>query len=345
MNKQSLAIVLFSGGLDSIITAKLLKQLSISVKCIHFYSPFFGIKDVSQWKDLYDLDIISEDVSECFASMLKNGPEFGFGKTLNPCVDCKILLLKKAHEFLKNNNGTFLATGEVIGQRPMSQRKDTMYLIPKKANVSDILIRPLSAKHLNPTKFELERIIDRNKLLDIFGRGRKRQLELAKEYRLKNIPTPAGGCRLTEKENAKRFWPVLKYTQAKANDFYLSNLGRQFWFIDKKPFWLTIGRNEIDNNKISNIALNNDLILSLHNINGPIALARDGKSWSTNIIKSAASLVASYAPKAVNLNCEIIINLFNNNNEKQSEIYILPHRSTDWLSPTWEEVYADIHNH
>lgn len=137
------AIVLFSGGLDSILAAKLLESQNVAVRCLHFTSPFFGdAAAVAGWRELYGLDIRSLDVSEDFAALLRRRPVYGFGKVMNPCVDCKILLLRHARQYMEAVGGRVLATGEVLGQRPMSQRRDTLHVIMRDAGVSDLLLRP-----------------------------------------------------------------------------------------------------------------------------------------------------------------------------------------------------------
>ena len=224
-------VVLFSGGLDSILAAKVLEEQGLRVCCLHCHSPFFGDPGaVERWSNLYGLDIRTLDVSDDFCAMLRARPAHGFGKVMNPCVDCKILLLRHARLYMESIGARLLATGEVMGQRPMSQRRDVLNAIRRDAGVQDILLRPLSALHLAPTPAEEEGFVDRSRLLGISGRGRKDQLELAKKYQLPEIPTPGGGCRLADKENARRYWPVLsRWPEPDTRAFKLSNLGRQFW--------------------------------------------------------------------------------------------------------------------
>lgn len=247
------AIVLFSGGLDSILAAKLLESQNVAVRCLHFTSPFFGdAAAVAGWRELYGLDIRSLDVSEDFAALLRRRPVYGFGKVMNPCVDCKILLLRHARQYMEAVGGRVLATGEVLGQRPMSQRRDTLHVIMRDAGVSDLLLRPLCAQHLPPIPAETEGLVDRSRLLGISGRGRGEQLALAARFGLRKIPTPGGGCRLTERENARRYWPVLnRRNQPEAEDFALANLGRQFWRRTfEGDYWLSVGRNKADNARL-----------------------------------------------------------------------------------------------
>ena len=299
------AIALFSGGLDSILAARLIQDQGLAVKCIHFTSPFFGkAESIPHWQKVYGLDIEAVDVSESFASMLAKRPVHGFGKVLNPCVDCKILMMRHAEEIMRAWNADILVSGEVLGQRPMSQRRDTLNVIQRDANVRGHLIRPLSAKLLEETPAEASGKIDRSRLCSISGRGRKDQLALAKTLGITEIPTPAGGCRLTEKENGKSYWPVLLHTQnPTANDFSLVNAGRQYWNLDSptSPLHLCIGRNQDDNMKMLALAREGDLVFKIASFPGPVALGRPiaGQVWDAKAIDSAAAFAASFSPKAV----------------------------------------------
>ncbi|MFQ9868986.1 MAG: tRNA(5-methylaminomethyl-2-thiouridylate) methyltransferase [Bilophila wadsworthia] len=195
------------------------------------------------------------DVGEAFVRLLRTPPH-GFGKVMNPCVDCKILVMRKARELMKNE-GVIHISIEV--RRPVSQRRDTLNVIRRDAEVKESLLRPLSAQLLDPTAPEISGLVDRNKLLGIFGRGRKSQMALADQMGLKEIPTPAGGCKLAEKENSRRYWPVLtRLKEPTVEDFELSNIGRQYWFGDH---WLSMGRNEADNSALERLVRPGDAIL------------------------------------------------------------------------------------
>ncbi|MDR2054810.1 MAG: tRNA(5-methylaminomethyl-2-thiouridylate) methyltransferase [Desulfovibrio sp.] len=295
-------IVLFSGGLDSLLAANLLRRQGLSVKCWHAFSPFFGKPGARDfWRKTYGLDVHTEDVGEAFAAMLRQGPSHGFGKVLNPCVDCKIHLLRRAKMYMESVGGRFLASGEVPGQRPMSQRRDVMRVIAREAGVADILVRPLGAGLLEPSLPEREGLVDRTSLASISGRGRAGQLALAARFGITIIPTPAGGCRLTERENARRYWPLLtRLALPTSVDFALANLGRQFWARDREAsFWLCVGRDKEDNERLARAAEAGDALLSLRDMPGPTALARGGARWPSGIMLRAANLTAACSPKAV----------------------------------------------
>lgn len=301
-------VVLFSGGLDSILAAKVLEEQGLRVCCLHCHSPFFGDPGaVERWSNLYGLDIRTLDVSDDFCAMLRARPAHGFGKVMNPCVDCKILLLRHARLYMESIGARLLATGEVMGQRPMSQRRDVLNAIRRDAGVQDILLRPLSALHLAPTPAEEEGFVDRSRLLGISGRGRKDQLELAKKYQLPEIPTPGGGCRLADKENARRYWPVLsRWPEPDTRAFKLSNLGRQFWAQqDGRDYWLAIGRTSADNQALHTVLGKDDAKIHLADIPGPLAVACGGRTWPEEVLRAAAALMASYSGKAVRLGAPV----------------------------------------
>ena len=292
------AFALFSGGLDSILAARLIMEQGLVVRCLHFVTPFFGKPQlIPHWEKVYGLEVEAVDVGEAFVRLLRERPAHGFGKVMNPCVDCKILMMRKARELMKKWGASFLISGEVLGQRPMSQRRDTLNVIRRDAEVKESLLRPLSAQLLDPTAPEISGLVDRNKLLGIFGRGRKSQMALADQMGLKEIPTPAGGCKLAEKENSRRYWPVLtRLKEPTVEDFELSNIGRQYWFGDH---WLSMGRNEADNSALERLVRPGDAILRVRDFPSPFALARQLTPWDNETLQDAASLVASYSPKGV----------------------------------------------
>jgi hypothetical protein len=294
-------LALLSGGLDSILASRLMQQLGKRVLCLHFVTPFFGKPHlVNKWKEVYGLDVLPVDVSEEFIAMLARGPEHGFGKVLNPCIDCKILLLRKAKSLMPRYGATTLITGEVLGQRPMSQRKDALNIIRNEAGVGDILLRPLCAKLLPEIPAEKSGFIDRSRLKAFFGRGRKAQLSLAAEYGITDIPTPAGGCLLTEPETAKAYWPVLRLQAGPLpDDFRLAKAGRQFWRPAPAPRWLIVGRTQADNEKLCALASETDLLFSLENFTGPTALGRNAVTvWPEALVRSAAAHMAAFSGKA-----------------------------------------------
>ncbi len=305
------AVALFSGGLDSILAARLIQDQGLAVKCLHFTSPFFGKPEsVGHWQKIYGLDIAAVDIADDFAAMLALRPAHWFGKVLNPCVDCKILMMRRALIIMRELGADILISGEVLGQRPMSQRRDTLNVIRRDAGARDFLIRPLSAKLMEETPAEMNGRIDRSRLGAISGRGRKDQLALAATFGITEIPTPAGGCRLAEKENARSYWPVLKYAaNPTANDFHLANTGRQYWRFPGQgllPLHLCIGRDQADNARLLELAKPGDIVFKIASFPGPIGLGRPfpGQTWSEEDIDAAAAFTASFSPKAARFAAE-----------------------------------------
>lgn len=340
------AVALLSGGLDSILAVKLVEEQGLRVKCLHFVSPFFGKpSQVRRWREMYKLDITSVDMSEAFARLLAERPQHGFGKVINPCVDCKILMLRKARELMTGYGASFIITGEVVGQRPMSQRRDTLNVIRRDAEVKELLLRPLCAKLLDPTPAELSGLVDRERLLSISGRGRKEQMALAERFGLVEIPTPAGGCKLAERENARRYWPVLVHApEVTAAEFRLSNIGRQYW---QGPHWLSIGRHQRDNEALERFAFAGDLHFKVVGYPGPLAVGRQfpGREWAPDVVSDAASFVASFSPKAVRDGARVNVRV--TCGETTHEVAVMPARATalGWAEHDWtlvrEEIRAD----
>lgn len=305
-NRRWDALALFSGGLDSLLAVKVLQEQGLRVLGLHYVSPFFGKERLLEhWRAEYGIEVMPVDVRRAFLAMLP-APVHGYGKHLNPCVDCKILMLRHARGLLAPLGAKFLVSGEVLGQRPMSQRADTLNLIRKEAGVADVLLRPLSAQKLGPTPMETAGLVDRSLLPGIYGRGRGGQLELAAHFGVTDIPTPAGGCRLAEAEPAARYLPVMtRLADPAPGDFSLTHVARQYW---AGPFWLSIGRNEAANRALEAAAGPDDLRIRLLDVTGPLALGRqyapknpadaEAANWPDSIVSDAACFAASYSPRA-----------------------------------------------
>lgn len=292
-------VSLFSGGLDSILAAKAMQRQGIEVLALHFVTPFFGrVESIPFWQREYGLTIQPVDVSEEFLRLLLNRPPRGFGKVLNPCVDCKVLMMRHAKKIMESMGAVAIVSGEVLGQRPMSQRTETLHTILNDADVRGLVLRPLSAKLLQPTQAELDGHINREALYAISGRGRKAQLALAEEFGLKTIPTPAGGCKLTETEIARNYWKILNHLPApQVSDFFLADCGRQFWSPECE--WLIIGRNKRNNELLLQHASSDDYLFRVERYAGPISLGRNISPENTAVFTDIAELVATYSPKAM----------------------------------------------
>jgi tRNA-uridine 2-sulfurtransferase len=299
------ALSLFSGGLDSILASKLMQSHGHKVLGLHFTSPFFGKPDqVPEWEREYGVPIAVIDVGQEFVDLMAAFPPHGFGKVLNPCVDCKILMLRRAKELLPRYGASFLISGEVLGQRPMSQRADTLNIIRNEADVRDVLLRPLSAGMLPITPMEESGMVDRTRLPSLVGRGRKGQYALAKALGVTKIPTQAGGCRLGERESARRYWPILRtFPQPLSPYFDLANVGRQLWRREEDAVtghWMVMGRDHQDNEKILKLVRPEQYVFVLKSFPGPhaVGIPVPGLDWTEEILAEAGSCLASFSPKA-----------------------------------------------
>ncbi|WP_125153330.1 tRNA 4-thiouridine(8) synthase ThiI [Clostridium rectalis] len=222
------ALAMVSGGLDSILAAKLVKDQGIDVIAICFKSYFFDESNALRMTRQIDIPLHVVDFSEKHFEMLKN-PKHGYGKNMNPCIDCHAMMLNYTGKLLDELNADFIVTGEVLNQRPMSQTKTSLDIVKNESGYSDKILRPLCAKNLPQTEMELNGLIDREKLLDISGRSRKVQMELAKKWDIKDYPSPAGGCKLTEPNYSIRLKDLLNHSQnVEARELELLKYGRHF---------------------------------------------------------------------------------------------------------------------
>lgn len=254
-------VLLYSGGLDSILAAKLLLDQGIDLTGLYcilpFYPPDLNPDDLESSKLAKQIGLKLEyyRCDKEYIEMVKNPPH-GHGKHINPCIDCKLFFLKKASELMEKLDADFIASGEVVGQRPMSQLKHTLNHMEKVSGLKGRLLRPLSAKILEPTIPEIEGKIDRNRLLDISGRGRKRQMELARQYGIMNYSHPAGGCLFTDRFFSVRLRDLFAHQDdVTATDIYLLTIGRHFRI--NGSLKLIISRDEresIELEKLSGIA-------------------------------------------------------------------------------------------
>lgn len=292
------AISLLSGGLDSILATRLILEQGIDIEAVNFITVFctctshgktcLASKSAS---DNLGIKLKVFEVSKEYFEIVKN-PKYGYGSNINPCLDCRIFMFKKAGEYMRETQASFLITGEVLGERPMSQRRDAMRIIERDAGLEGLILRPLSARLLESTIPEREGLVDREKLLTIQGRSRKPQIQLAKDFGINDYPCPAGGCLLTDSGFANRMKDLIKYKpDFTINDVKLLKTGRHFRLNPEAK--LIVGRNEKENNILSNLIKEGDLYLYPSRTKGPIGVGR-GK-FSKDYIFTASRIIARYS--------------------------------------------------
>lgn len=288
------AVGLFSGGLDSALAIKLVQEQGIDVTALNFIGPFCTcIKEGCSIMGLANklgVKIKLMNKGKDYLRIVRH-PKHGYGKNLNPCIDCKIYILKKAKQYANRIGAKFVFTGEVLGQRPMSQHYKTLMLIEKEAGLKGKVVRPLCAGLLAPTEAEKKEWIDRKKLLKFKGRTRTPQLDLAKKFKIDGFLCGGSGCRLTEKEYANKLKDLLKHKKRiSINDISLLRFGRHFRYRKNK---IVVGRNEFENNQLLKLKQRTDLIFEVKDYMGPTTLLK-GKP-DKKAVRLAASLTAAYS--------------------------------------------------
>jgi tRNA U34 2-thiouridine synthase MnmA/TrmU len=296
--KKGRAFSLLSGGLDSLLATRLIMDQGIEVVGLHFITPFFGYQKKGQearyqerWKRLYGVQARIIDVGDEYLRVVRS-PRYGYGRNFNPCIDCKVFLFSRARELMEEEKRDFLISGEVLGQRPMSQRRDAMRIVERDSGTEGVLLRPLCAQHLKPTRAETEGLVDRDKLLAITGRGRKPQMDLAEKMGIRHYPTPAGGCLLTDPELADRFRKIFQQSPLiTVEDILFLQVGRHFRLSGGQH--LVVGRREEENKRLMELFREGDTLLRVQGIPGPLGLLR-GPAEEKDL-RLASSVLARYS--------------------------------------------------
>ncbi len=289
------AVCLFSGGLDSLLATALIKRQGITVIGVNFSSPFFGANRATHLaaKELGIQLFILDTGKEYIEKVLKN-PVYGYGKNFNPCIDCHAFMLRKAGEFMQKLEASFLISGEVLGQRPMSQNRSALNAVDKHSGFRGLILRPLSAKLLAETIPEAKGWVDREQLLDISGRGRTRQMELAASFGIHDYPAPAGGCLLAEASFSRRLRKLLELRpEMEDKEMEILKFGRHFYLDDGKL--LAVGRNHSENDNMQKIARIDDYLFKVLDRPGPLGLLRGDDVPQEDELYLAASIVARYS--------------------------------------------------
>lgn len=297
------ALCLLSGGLDSQLAICVLREQGVDVLGVTFDSPFFNIDAARRAADALGIQLHVVDFSVDIIDLLRDPPH-GFGSCLNPCVDCHARMLRRAGEMLQDVGAGFLATGEVLDERPMSQNRGSLQTVARGSGFGDLVLRPLSAKRLAETTPEEKGWVDREKLLGLDGRGRKYQMELAQRYGLKDAPSPAGGCRLTEPNFCKRLEDLMRHEGISGvRAVNLLRYGRHFRLDSRLK--AIVGRDEGDNAYLEGYAELYDLILKVEDIPGPVGLVP--YTASEDQIRRVAAICARYSDSPAE--CEVTVKI------------------------------------
>lgn len=292
---------MLSGGLDSILAVLLLRRQNIDVTAVTFLT-HFGCdvsdtsscsRDSSDIANIFGFDVKLHHLADKFIEIVKK-PKFGHGKNMNPCIDCRILMLREAKELMEIIGADFIVTGEVLGQRPMSQRRDTFPVIDREAGLKGLVLRPLCAKLMKPTIPEENGMVNRELLMDFNGRSRKPQIALAHEFGLKDkdIPNAAGGCLLTEPGFSYRLALLLRDNpNPSMRDYHLLKIGRHFKL--SSGLRAIVGRDEKENDKLEAFAEKDEYLFWVEDIGSPRTLLIGAPSQEE--IMQTAAITARYS--------------------------------------------------
>ncbi|MFO8112712.1 MAG: tRNA 4-thiouridine(8) synthase ThiI [Desulfosalsimonadaceae bacterium] len=293
--KKVKALGLCSGGLDSMLSGVVLLRQGVEVVWVSFETPFFSAGKARRASDITGIPLIVEDIFDRYLPMLKNPPA-GYGRYMNPCMDCHALMFRIAAEMMPGIGADFLFSGEVMGQRPMSQTKSSLRYVEKHSGCEGRILRPLSARRLPETEMEKTGMIDREQLLDFTGRSRKPQIRLAREWGIVDYPAPAGGCRLTDPNYAKRVKDLLDHADdVGRNDFELLKHGRHIRLSDRVK--MVAGRSKADNQNIAALYRpETDISIFIPDIPGPVCLIPKGADDAMAGLGAAICAGYSQAP-------------------------------------------------
>lgn len=287
------ALVLLSGGLDSLLATRIMLDQNVDVEAVHFVTPFskYNYDFINRISRSFGIRVHIIFLGQEFLDVVVK-PRYGYGSQMNPCIDCRILMLKRARELADRIGADFLVTGEVLDERPFSQRLRAMQLIEEEAGLRGKVLRPLSAKLLSPTEAEVRGWVDREKLLAIKGRRRTPQMELAAKYGIMDYPTPSGGCLLTDPAFSRRLRDHLKHEgKLTLDDAMLLMIGRHFRIDSVK---VVVGRNKYENESLLKIAENNKMpYLLVKDYKGPVTIIVGEADLTT--VEKAAAITARYS--------------------------------------------------
>ena len=287
---MSKALGLLSGGLDSTLAALTLKRQGVAVTGVSFVTPFFGSAKAERAARQIGIPLLVRDIGEVHLDMVKN-PRYGYGRNMNPCIDCHAMMFRLASEIMEAEDFDFLFSGEVLGQRPMSQNLNALKAVAKHSGQPNLILRPLSALLLPPTPMEDTGLVDRQALHNIQGRSRRPQEELARELGLTEYPPSGGGCLLTEKSFSGKLRDLFEFNPAATTiDVELLKAGRQFRLGSRAR--LILGRNRQDNDSIRQLARLEDVLVRIEDVTGPLGMVC-GEPLEDDL-ERAAAITAAY---------------------------------------------------
>ncbi len=312
-------ISLLSGGLDSMLAICVLREQGIEMEGVVFKSPFFDIKAAYKASEQLGVKLHVVDFSQDILTLVRKPPH-GFGGAMNPCIDCHARMILRAGEFMREHGYDFVSTGEVLNQRPMSQNRRSLETVAQTSGLEGYLVRPLSAQLLEPTIPELDGRIDRERLCAISGRNRQPQMELVKKYNITEYPSPAGGCRLTEKGFCNKLRDLYDHTEGipDIRDVELLKFSRQFRLPEEGR--IIVGRNRADNLALKALSAEGRTILHTVNIPGPTAAVLG--EISENDLQRAAAIIADYGDKGER--GEVIVKVITPNDVRELTVRPLP---------------------
>lgn len=292
------AISLLSGGLDSILATKMIIEQGVEVEALNFVTVFCnctsGNKTCLASKSAADelgVPLKVMEVSKDYFEVIKN-PKHGYGRNINPCLDCRIFMFHKTKEYMTESGASFVITGEVLGSRPMSQRRRAIEIIEEESGLEGYIVRPLSAKLFKPSIPEEKGWVDREQFLRIEGRSRKPQIQMAEDLGINDYPCPAGGCLLTDLGFANRMRDLInRKPEFDTNDVKLLKAGRLFRISPEARF--VSGRNESENKRLKNLSRDGDICFGTIDVAGPVGVGRGG--FTEEDITKAASIIARYS--------------------------------------------------
>lgn len=286
-------LAMISGGLDSILAAKLIKEQGIEVIGICFKSYFFDEENAKRMTKQIGIKLEVIDFSKEHFQMVRD-PEHGWGKNMNPCIDCHSMMMRYCGELLEKFSADFIITGEVLNQRPMSQNRSALDVVKKQSGFSDKILRPLCAKNLRETQMEIEGLVDREKLLDISGRNRKPQMELAAKWGIVDYPSPAGGCKLTEPNYSIRLKELLdRKEDVTERDIHLLKFGRHF--VSDNNVKIIVSRTGEEGDQIKPLLNDKDMLFLTSEFNGAMVIIPEGNNPIDDDITLACRLAVRYS--------------------------------------------------